>query len=193
MSLFKLHTIASAPAKSAPILEAANKGLGFVPNLFAHLAASPSALQAYRDLGVLLEQSALTPEEQQVVLISVSVENECGYCVAAHSFISRNMIKVPATTLAALRDGRTLPDPKLNALASFARAVVRERGWVAGSQELKAFLDVGYTSQHALDVILGVTMKTLSNYTTHLSDTPLDSVFAGEAWVKPGKVATCRC
>jgi uncharacterized peroxidase-related enzyme len=192
MSQFKLHTIATAPAKSAPILELANKGLGFVPNLFAHLAESPAALQAYRDLGALLEQSALTPEEQQVVLISVSVENHCGYCVAAHSFISRNMVKVPAATIAALRNGRTLSDPKLNALASFARAVVRERGWVAESRELKAFFDAGYTPQHALDVVLGVTMKTLSNYTTHLTDTPLDSVFAGEAWAIPGDLASCK-
>lgn len=192
MSTFQLHTIASAPAKSAPILEAANKGLGFIPNLFAHLAESPAALQAYKDLGALLEQSALTPEEQQVILISVSVENHCGYCVAAHSFISRNMIKVPADTIAALRNGKPLPDPKLNALASFARAVVRERGWVADSRELKNFFGAGYTPQHALEVVLGVTMKTLSNYTTHLTDTPLDAAFAGESWAMPCDLASCK-
>lgn len=192
MSTFKLHTITSAPAKSAPILEAANKGLGFVPNLFAHLAESPAALQAYKDLGTLVEKSALTPEEQQVVLISVSVENHCGYCVAAHSFISRNMIKIPAATISALRNGGSLPDPKLNALAAFTRAVVRERGWVAESRELKNFFDVGYTPQHALDVILGVTMKTLSNYTTHLTDTPLDNAFAGESWELSNDTACCH-
>ena len=94
MSTFKLHTLDSAPAGSLPILETASKTLGFIPNLYAHLASSPSALQGYKQLGALLEQSGLTPEEQQVVLLTVSAENGCEYCVAAHSFLARNMVKV---------------------------------------------------------------------------------------------------
>ena len=191
MSIFKLHTIGSAPAASAPILEEATKGLGFIPNLYANLAESPSTLKAYKQLGGLLEQSAFTPEEQQVILIAASVENNCAYCVAAHSFIAKNMVNVAADVVAALRDGRTLPNPKLNALALFAITVVRERGWVADSQELKDFFAAGYTTQHALEVVLGVTMKTLSNYANHLMDTPQDIVFASEEWTSPCKAACC--
>lgn len=182
MSTFKLHTAESAPAGSFAILDAAQKGLGFIPNLYAHLAESPAALNAYKQLGTLLEQSGLSPQEQQVVLIAVSAENRCEYCVAAHSFLARNMIKVPAEVIAALRDGRPLSDPKLNALYQFTKAVVRERGWIAQSRELIDFFAAGYTPQHALDVVLGVSMKTLSNYANHLTDTPLDAAFAGEAW-----------
>ncbi|MFZ5503402.1 MAG: carboxymuconolactone decarboxylase family protein [Pseudomonadota bacterium] len=192
MNTFKLHNIESAPAGSLPTLDAALKGLGFIPNLYAHLAESPSTLQAYKQLGALFEQSAFTPEEQQIVLIAVSIENDCEYCVAAHSFIARNMLKVPSATIAALRDDLSLPDPKLNALALLARAVVRERGWVGDSQELIDFFAAGYTAQHALEVVLGVTMKTLSNYANHLTDTPLDKAFAGEAWQKPGACASCK-
>lgn len=92
------------------------------------------------------------------------------------------MVKVADATLSALRNGEPLPNPKLNALALFTEAVVRERGWVADSQELKIFFAAGYTQQHALEVVLGVAMKTLSNYANHLTDTPLDAAFAGEAW-----------
>jgi uncharacterized peroxidase-related enzyme len=192
MNKFKLHTIDSAPAGSASILDAANKGLGFVPNLYAHLAESPAALQAYKQLGSLLEQSAFTPQEQQAILIAVSVENGCEYCVAAHSFIARNMVKVANETISALRNKQPLPNPKLNALVSFATAVVRERGWVANSQALKEFFAAGYTQQHALEVVLGVAMKTLSNYANHLTDTPLDAAFAGEAWKIPNDSACCK-
>lgn len=192
MSTFKLHTIASAPVGAVPILEAANKGLGFIPNLYAHLAEAPTALQAYKQLGALLEQSSLTPAEQQVVLISASIENRCEYCVAAHSFLARNMVKVPAEIISALRDIQPVPNLKQNALVLFAKAVVRERGWVANSRELKDFFAAGYTQQHALEVVLGVTMKTLSNYVNHLTDTPLDDAFAGEAWVVPGEGASCK-
>jgi len=185
VNTFKLHTLDSAPAGSLPILEAANKGLGFIPNLYAHLAESPATLEAYKQLGALLEKSAFSPEEQQSILLAVSVENRCTYCVAAHSFIARNMVKVPADTISVLRSGGALPNAKLNALAAFTRAVVRERGWVADSQELKRFFAAGYTKQHALEVILGVAMKTVSNYANHLTDTPVDEAFANEVWEAP--------
>lgn len=189
MNNFKLHTLQTAPVGALPILEAANKGLGFIPNLYAHLAEAPVALEAYKNLGALLEKSSLTPEEQQVVLITVSAENRCEYCVAAHSFIARNMVKVDDARVDALRGNSCLQDPKLNALAAFTRAVVRERGWVRGSKELKDFYAAGYTPQNALEVILGVAMKTLSNYTNHLTETPLDAAFASEAWQAPDEYA----
>jgi AhpD family alkylhydroperoxidase len=189
MNPFKLHNLASAPVATLPILEAANKGLGFIPNLYAHLAEAPTSLQAYKQLGALLEQSSLTPAEQQVVLISVSVENACAYCVAAHSFLARNMVKVADNIIAALRNGQPLPDHKLNALSVFAKAVVHKRGWVGGSRELSDFFAAGYTQQQALEVVLGVSMKTLSNYVNHLTDTPLDAAFAGEAWEAPSPAA----
>jgi len=192
MSTFKLHTLASAPAESRPILDAALKDLGFIPNLYAHLAESPAALEAYKQLGALLEKSAFTPVEQQTILLAVSVENRCGYCVAAHSFIARNMVKADAAIISALRSGGSLPDAKLNTLATYVRAVVRERGWVTGSPELKAFFAAGYTQQHALEVVLGVAMKTLSNYANHLTDTPVDAAFASETWKAPDDYACCK-
>ena len=185
MSTFTLHTAATAKTASAAILDAAQKSLGFVPNLYAHLAESPVTLQAYKQLGALVEQSSFSPEEQQVILISASVENNCEYCVAAHSFLARNVAKVAADTIAALRNAQALSVPKLNALSALTRAVVRERGWIANSIELADFFAAGYTQQQALEVILGVTMKTLSNYANHLTGTPLDSAFASEAWKRP--------
>jgi alkylhydroperoxidase family enzyme len=91
------------------------------------------------------------------------------------------------------RSGQScLQDQKLNALVAFTRAVVHERGWVAGSQELKDFFAVSYTPQNALEVLLGVAMKTLSNYANHLTDTPLDAAFANEAWQAPDEYACCK-
>ena len=56
-----------------------------------------------------------------------------------------------------------------------------ERGWVVGPATA-AFLAAGYSPQQALDVILGVTMKTLSNYVNHLTETPVNEQFASETW-----------
>ena len=182
MNSFELHRIESAPVGSASTLETVLKSFGFTPNIFVALAESPSAVKAYLQLGNLMEESAFTPVEQQVIFLAVNVENDCAYCVAAHSFVARNVAKASPETIDALRSNGVLPDAKLNALAEFTRAVVRKRGWVAGSQELKDFLAAGYTQQHMLEVVLGVAMKTLSNYVNHITDTPVDAVFAGEVW-----------
>lgn len=188
MNSFTSHDIDSAPAASRPLLEAAAKSLGFVPSLHAGMAESPAALKAYQELSVLFGRSALGPVEQQVVLLAVSVENACEFCVAAHSFVARHVAKAPAAVIAALRAGETLADARLDALAIFARRIVRARGWV-NEGDVRAFLDAGFTRQQALDVVLGVSMKTLSNYANHLLKTPLDQAFAAERWEAPRKAA----
>ncbi len=184
MATFTLHTAASAPEGARPLLEQASKTLGFVPNLYAGLAESPAALKAYFDLSAALAKTQLTPVEQQVVLLVTSAENGCTYCVAAHSAIARNMVKVDAAVLEALRRQGPLPDPKLDALARFTRQMVQQRGWLDDSA-VQAFLDAGYSRAHVLDVLVGVSMKTLSNYANHLLHTPLDDSFTAEHW-QPG-------
>lgn len=184
MSRFKNHTVESAPEGARQVLEGAQKSLGFVPNLYARLAESPAALNAYLDLGKRFESSSLSPTEQQVVSLSASVVNGCEFCVAAHSVIAKNMVGVDASIVDAVRDGRAIADAKLEALATFTRAVVNERGWVAGPAT-DAFIAAGYSPQQALDVVLGVTMKTLSNYANHLTETPVNEQFASEAWARP--------
>ncbi len=59
--------------------------------------------------------------------------------------------------------------------------MVKERGWVTG-EPLESFLDAGFTDQQALEVVLGVAMKTLSNYANHLTGTLTNAEFAHEAW-----------
>ncbi len=188
MNPFAFHDSHSAPVASRPLLEAIAKSLGFVPSLYAGMAESPAALKAYQELSAIFRRSALGPVEQQVVLLAVSVENACEFCVAAHSFVARHVAKVPGPVIAALRAGETLADMRLNALAVFARRIVRARGWV-NEGDVRAFLDTGFTREQALDVVLGVSMKTLSNYANHLLKTPPDQAFAAERWEAPRKAA----
>ncbi|MFT5052283.1 MAG: alkylhydroperoxidase family enzyme [Chlamydiales bacterium] len=91
------------------------------------------------------------------------------------------MKKVPADVVAAVRASTSLPTPELEALRTFALAVVDERGWVGGAP-LEAFLAAGYSSRHALEVVLAVAFKTLSNYTNHMVSIPLDRAFASNTW-----------
>ena len=82
---FKLHSIETAPEASRDALAQVNKKFGRVPNFFGITAESPAATNAYISLSNIFQTTALTPAEQQIVILTASVENRCDYCVAAHS------------------------------------------------------------------------------------------------------------
>lgn len=188
MTTFPIHDLDSAPEDSKPTLTAAKQAFGAIPNLFGVFAESPALLKAYTTVdGLLQNDTAFDATERQVVFMTVSFDNECDYCMAAHSTISR-MQGVPADVVTALRDGSPLPTAKLEALRTFTSRLVESRGW-AGEDAVQTFLDAGYTRRHVLEVVLGIAFKTLSNYTNHLAATPVDAGFAPNAWSKPEAVA----
>lgn len=185
MAEFKLHDVDSAPEAAKAQLQGIEKAMGFVPNLFAKLAEAPQALEAYNSLNALFQKTSLSPVEQQVVLLTVSVENQCHFCVAAHTAGAKKA-GMDEAVLQALREQKPLPDARLNALHEFTLAVVRDRGWV-GDAAVDRFLETGYTQQQVLEVVLGVAMKTLSNYANHIAGTPLNEQLEPLKWT--GKAA----
>lgn len=188
MTSFQVHTLESAPEQSKHLLTVAKTKFGSIPNLLGVFAESPATLRAYLDLGEALENSsAFDPTELQIVLLTTSFENDCDYCMAAHTAIA-GMQKVPQDVIKSLRDGTAIADPKLEALRAFTRAVVQQRG-VVSPLEVRAFLAAGYTKRHLLEVIVGVAFKTLSNFTNHVAATPVDAPFQRFAWSKQ-KVST---
>lgn len=185
---FQIHSEETAPEASRATLDATAKQYGFVPNLYGVLAESPTAVQAYAGINKALEQSALTPVEQQVVTLTVSATNGCAYCMGAHSAVAQ-MVRMPEDVLAALREQRPLSDQKLNALRALVLSVLRHRGWVP-VEDLEHVVAAGYTQRHVLDVLTIVALKTLSNYVNHIAHTPLDPQFVPQAWsAKPANVA----
>lgn len=185
MNGFKVHDAQTAPQASRELLQKVEQKYGFLPNLMGVLAESPAALQAYAQVSEIFEGSSLTPVEKQVVLLSVSFFNECDYCMSAHSTLA-GMVDMPQDVLQALRTGEPIADPKLEALRRFTTRVVERRGWL-DEAEVGAFFDAGYTRQNLLEVLVGVTQKTLSNYTNHVAGTPLDDAFASQKWTRAEK------
>src|SRR3989449_11065057 len=126
MPRFAQFTITNAPERSKPLLEQVQKTLGFIPNLYATFAESPAILEGYLALSAGLDKGALSAVERQLVEIAVSTENRCTYCVAAHSTIA-GMLKARPEVVTAVRTGAPVGDTKIDALVTFARAVVRDR------------------------------------------------------------------
>lgn len=179
-----LHTIETAPDKAKPLLAQAKSQLGFVPNMYGAMANEPPLLDAYfSGYASFRAESGFSPIEQEVIFLTISRENGCEYCVAAHSLVADAMSKVPTPVTDAIRDRRSVPDSKLSVLVDFAAKMVSSRGRPTDA-DVEVFRAAGYSERNILGVILAISVKTLSNYTNHIFHTPLDEAFAGRIWTQ---------
>lgn len=179
--------IDEVPPPAGELLASARGKFGFVPNLLGAMANAPALLGGYLALADAFDKTSLSATERQIVLLATSFENCCEYCMAAHSAVA-GMLMVDPDVIASLRDDRPLVEPRLQALRDFAAEMVRTRGWPP-SEVTTRFLAVGYSPAQALEVVLGIGLKTLSNYCNHLAATPVDPAFEPARWRSP----SARC
>ncbi|MEM8839341.1 MAG: carboxymuconolactone decarboxylase family protein [Pseudomonadota bacterium] len=180
---FVLHDETTAPEKSRDGLAATRKNFGMIPNLERVMASAPPLLSGYSTLWDLFDETTLTSVERQVVYLTANFENECDYCVPWHSFLAKQA-GMSDTEIENLRNGAKLDDPKLDALSRFARSLIANRGKIANA-DLEAFFAAGYGDVQALEVVLGLAVKVMSNYTNSIAGTPLDSEVKSLGWKKP--------
>jgi uncharacterized peroxidase-related enzyme len=175
-------TLETAEPRARAALEAAQKGLGFIPNMYASMANAPGLLESYLSgYKAFRAESGFTPAEQEVVFLAISLDNGCGYCLAAHTMVAEKISHVPTLILDALRRGIELPDRKLQALSQFTRVMVESRGRPSQSA-VGTFLAAGYSERHVLEIILAIAVKTISNYSNHIFHTEIDPAFASYSW-----------
>jgi len=179
MSSFTVHSSESAPTAKG-LIEGAQSVFGFLPNLLGVMAESPAILEGYMALSGIFDKSDLTATERQIILMVNNRLNGCTYCMSAHTGISKAQ-GVADDVISSLRDGTELADPKLEALRVFAVRMNEARGWVE-QRDIDAFLAAGYTRRTVLEVVLGTSLKVMSNYTNHIANTPLDSAFESVEW-----------
>lgn len=181
------QTLESADPKAREVLGKAKAQVGSIPNMYANMVNSPGVLETYLDgYSRFRNDSGFTSVEQEVVFLVISRANDCRYCTAAHSMIADKMSKVPADVLTALRAGTEIADPKLAALAHFTQVMFDTHGRPT-QKDLEAFRAAGYADRHALEIVLALAVKTLSNYSNHLFHTQVDQMFA--AYKLPEAVA----
>src|SRR5262245_58709268 len=65
MVRYEVHTHATAPVRSRPLLEALQRNLGMVPNLAASMAESPELLEGFLHLREIFYNGSFTPAEVQ--------------------------------------------------------------------------------------------------------------------------------
>ncbi len=180
---FPLFEEDNAPEASREWLAKAKQNFGMIPNVEKVMALSPQLLAGYTFMWDGFGTTSLSDVERQVVYLTANYENECTYCVPWHTILAEKA-GISQKDIEALRSGTALSDAKLDALSIFTRSLIANRGKVSHGQ-LQAFFDAGYRDAQALEVILGLAIKLISNYTNSIAGTPLDKEAESKRWVKP--------
>jgi AhpD family alkylhydroperoxidase len=136
-------SIEAAPQAAQPLLQAVNKQLGIVPNMFRAISNSPAALEGYLGLSGALAKGTLEPLTRQRIALAIAEVNGCDYCASAHTYLGKNLSKLPDAEIAANRNGGST-DAKADAAVRFAVKLARLRGHPSDA-DVQAVRDAGYT------------------------------------------------
>jgi alkylhydroperoxidase family enzyme len=122
----------------------------------ARMAASPQLTEGFLKLTAIFDSTTLDPLAREVLVMTVATRNGCHICVP-------------------------LPDERLDAIRVFTLRVLDTAGDV-GEAALRDFLARGYTTQNALEVVLGIGTYTMSTLANRLTGAPVDDQLATYAW-----------
>jgi len=164
--------VADTPARSHAMLDAVEKQLGSVPNLFRLVAASPAALEGYLGLSGGLAKGKLPAPTRERIALAVAQHNGCDYCLSAHTYLGERFARLDAAEMAANRSGAS-NDPKADAAVRFAAKVARERGRVADA-DLAAVRAAGYDDAQIVEIVQHVALNVFTNYLNEVARTEID-------------------
>ncbi|MDQ3392771.1 MAG: carboxymuconolactone decarboxylase family protein [Bacteroidota bacterium] len=170
MENFIIPTRESVTESNKQIFDNLQKALGFVPNMYATFAYSPTALADY--LALQNRKNSINNKEREVVNLVVSQLNGCNYCKAAHTAVSK-MIGFTDEQIVEIRKVAISFDAKLKALASLVKEIVINKG-EASEQTKQTFFEAGYTTENLVDVVMTIGDKIITNYLFALVKVPID-------------------
>lgn len=165
-------SIEASPTASQPFLEAVKKMLGSVPNLFRMVGNSSAALEGYLGLNGALSKGKLDAKTRERIALAVAEINGCNYCLAAHTYLGKNLAKLDDVEIAANRNGGS-NDTKADAAVRFAATIARTRGHIADS-DLQAVKLAGYSDAEIVEIVAHVALNTLTNYVNNVTGTDID-------------------
>jgi uncharacterized peroxidase-related enzyme len=173
---FTVPARSEVSANNQALFDKLQKGVGFVPNLYAYFAKNDTALGDY--LAFQNRKSTLTGKEREVINLITSQINGCRYCQSAHTVLGKLNGLTDAQVIE-IRKGSASFDNKLDALVKFAASVVQNRG-KASAETIEAFFAAGYTEANMIDVIFIIGDKIISNYIHNLTHLEIDFPVADE-------------
>ncbi len=171
MARLKYNDLNSAPEKSKPHLEATQKKLGSIPNIFKALANSPAALGTYGAINNALAESQLTPQIKESIALIMAETNSCQYCLSAHTLIG-GKAGLSASDIASAREG-TATDPKTKAILKLVKAILASTGHISDA-EFNEAKTAGVTDGEFAEICAVIGLNYFTNLFNSVSQNDVD-------------------
>ena len=171
MSRISIPARDDVPEASKPILDAVQKQLGVVPNMYRLIALSPAALQGFTANNGALTKT-LDVKTRERIALAVAQVNGCDYCLSAHSYLSLNLAKIGPDEIALNRKGQS-GDAKADAAVHFAAKVVRERGHVTEA-DIRAVRAAGFSDAQIVEILPVTAENIFTNVLNVVAETDID-------------------
>lgn len=171
MSRIAVPAREAAPDAAKPLLDAVEKKLGAVPNLFRLMATSPAVLEGYLAKSAALSRT-LDAKTRERIALAVAAVNGCDYCMSAHTYLATNLAKLGADEIARNRAGHS-EDPKIDVAIRFAAKVARDRGHVSDLDLAEVRL-AGYADAQIVEIVAQVAENFFTNLLNEVAKTDID-------------------
>ncbi len=138
-ALFQPLNITTAPDASKPILENIQKSFGFIPNLMATFANSPTVLQGYLAMDGVFERGTFSPIDAPVDLAGRQRREQVRLLRRGSLDHRQSVFEGTSRDHRRSAGRQAAGQQEQNALVNLVREIVRERGF-ASPATVEAFL-----------------------------------------------------
>lgn len=175
-----VEDLAALPADVRERILAVQEKAGFVPNVFLMLAHRPAefrAFFAYHDALMERESTSLTKAEKEMIVVAVSADHGCLYCVVAHGAILRILAKDPLVADQVAVNYRTAPiSQRQRGMLDFALHLAAKRGVLDDAWQTR-LESLGFTLDDIWDIGAIAALFGLSNRLVSMARTPPNDEF----------------
>jgi len=171
MTRFPVPDVAELPDALRERIEYETERAGFTPNVFLAYAYRPKQAQAFFDYyDALIEESPLSREEIEMVIVATSGANDCLYCVVAHGALLRIYGDDPhlAEQLATNHHGANISE-RHRAMCDVA-VKLTERPADVTEADIDRLREHGFSMGEIWDIASITALFNLSNRLAHFAD-----------------------
>jgi len=159
-------------AESQTILESVEKKMGKIPNLYATIGYSSSAIKSMLETeATLSHDSSFTAKEREAINLIVSQVNDCDYCLAAHTTIAKMRGFTEEETIAIRK--AEYSDAKLNSVIKLAQSISDNKG-ASDDSALQNFFEAGYDEKALIELTALIALRSFTNYVFANTQIPID-------------------
>jgi uncharacterized peroxidase-related enzyme len=169
----RMHPVSpdKATGEVKTIFDDLKKKMGKVINIFQNMGNSPAVLKSYFSMSEALTHTSLDQKLREQIMLAVSQANQCDYCLAAHTTISK-VAGIPDQEILLARKAEA-KDPKTQAILKFAKQVVDKKGHVS-DQEVATLKATGVNDKEFAEIFLAILVGMFTNYFNLMTGTQVD-------------------